>query len=111
LGKYIIYCTDFLFARPSFLTGLARTLDLHGLFDQYNRSDSEQEADFRALLCDWLVTQQDISLAWAQIVRENPDYIQDLTAAISSDPYLSKVVARLAAEEKQHELQMATQGA
>ena len=111
MGKRSFYCTDFLFACPSFLSGLARTLDIHGHFDQYNVSRSEQEADFRALLCDWLVAQQDIDRAWAEIVREDPGYIQALAEAVSNDPYLSNVVARLAAEEKEHELQMATQGA
>jgi hypothetical protein len=110
VGKHFFYCADFLFARPSFLSGLARTLDIHGSFDQYNVSRSEQEADFQALLCDWLVAQQDIDEAWTEIARENPDYVQALAVAISNDPYLREAVARLATEEK-HELEMATQGA
>jgi len=111
MGKRYFYCTDFLYARPSFLSGLARTLDIHGHFDQYNVSRSEQEADSRALLCDWLMVQQDIDEAWAEVVRQNPDYVQALASAISKDPYLSEAVARLAGEERQNELQMATQGA
>lgn len=40
---------------PSLLSGAARTLDLFGLFDEYNDSQTEEAADAKALLCDWNV--------------------------------------------------------
>ncbi len=52
--------TDFLFATPSFSSGLARTLDLYGTFDEYNTSDSEAEADERAIASDWFVVGSDL---------------------------------------------------
>ncbi len=52
--------SGFLYADPSFLSGLARTLDLHGLYDDYNRSNTPLEADARALAADWIVTGQDL---------------------------------------------------
>ena len=52
--------TDFLFARPSFLSGFARALDLFGLFDFYNEAPSTQIADIRATYSDWKIVGQDI---------------------------------------------------
>jgi hypothetical protein len=48
-------CPDFLFARPSWLSGAARTLDLAGQFDEYNESPNEEIADRRALFVDWRI--------------------------------------------------------
>lgn len=52
--------TDFLFAQPSFTSGAARILDLWGIFDDYNGSETPAEADAKALASDWLVAGQDI---------------------------------------------------
>jgi hypothetical protein len=55
--------SDFLFAEPSFISGTARLLDLHCLFDSYNTSPSGAEADYKALLADWSAVGQDIQRA------------------------------------------------
>jgi hypothetical protein len=52
--------TDFLFAQPSFKSGAGRVLDLWGVLDDYNRSDTPLEADAKAIAADWLVVGQDI---------------------------------------------------
>lgn len=52
--------SDFLFAEPSGLSGYARVIDLFGAFDDYNSSDTEAEADAKALAADWLIVGQDI---------------------------------------------------
>jgi len=52
--------TDFLFAQPSLASGIARTLDLWGQFDEYNRSETPDEADAKAIASDWIVTGQDL---------------------------------------------------
>lgn len=52
--------TDVLFARPSFVSGIARLLDWYGFYDAYNTSRNGREADYRALLSDWCVVGQDI---------------------------------------------------
>ena len=52
--------TDFLFAQPSFATGVARIFDLWGEFDEYNRSSSPAEADGKAIASDWVVVGQDL---------------------------------------------------
>ena len=45
---------NFLFASPSFLSGMARAFDLGATFDRYNLSRTPQLADERALYNDWL---------------------------------------------------------
>jgi hypothetical protein len=62
--------TDFLFARPSFLSGFARVLDLFGLFDSYNDSPSPLSADGRAIYADWRVVGLDIQEAAGQFEAE-----------------------------------------
>ena len=45
--------SDFLFAMPSALSGVSRTLDLGGTFDSYNESANGLAADTKALVADW----------------------------------------------------------
>ncbi len=45
--------SEFLFAQPSWLSGLARTLDVAGQFDSYNDSPTGTIADQKAWLNDW----------------------------------------------------------
>lgn len=46
--------SDFLVAKPSFSSGIARLIDFGCFFDSYNKSATPAEADFRATLADWL---------------------------------------------------------
>lgn len=64
--------SDFLFARPSLLSGAARTLDLFGTFTAYNESPSEAIADAVALATDWHAVGDDIQSA-AENVSEEMD--------------------------------------
>lgn len=52
-----------LYARPSILSGVARVLDMGGLFDAYNTSGSEREADRLALESDWRSVGSDLKEA------------------------------------------------
>src|ERR1035438_1362966 len=52
--------TDFLFARPSFLSGVGRLVDFGCYFDAYNESRSPMEADIRASVSDWLSIGDDL---------------------------------------------------
>jgi hypothetical protein len=52
--------TGFLFSDPSFWTGAARLLDLGATFDAYNYSDSDEEADEKALYSDWAMVGSDM---------------------------------------------------
>ncbi len=109
MRKYKRYCTDFLFAQPSFLSGLGRTLDLHGHYVEYNISRTEDEADIQALICDWLMVQQDLDESWVKVIDQYPEYVETLAKVIKADPYLRDRVLRTA--KKEHGLEMATQGA
>lgn len=62
--------TDFLFAQPSLTAGASRILDLWGVFDDYNRSDTPLEADAKAIAADWLIVGQDVLDAIEQYESE-----------------------------------------
>jgi hypothetical protein len=51
-----------MFARPSFVSGLARILDFGGTLNEYSDTTSDDEADYRALESD--------SLAVGDAIRE-----------------------------------------
>jgi hypothetical protein len=53
--------SDFLFARPSFLEGVARNLDLFGVLNVYNYSENGEKADAKALLSDWAAIYRDLN--------------------------------------------------
>ena len=55
-----------LFARPSFLTGVARVIDFGGVLNTYNVSPSNREADYYASLSDWLSVGDDLEYALEQ---------------------------------------------
>jgi hypothetical protein len=59
-----------LFAQPSVLSGAARLVDLGGVFDKYNRSQTEQQADGRALASDWSSVGDDLRAAMQRMRRE-----------------------------------------
>ena len=64
MGKRIK--ADFLFAQPSFMTGIASAFDLTGGLTEYTPYDTRDEANRKALLSDWFVTGQDIQDAIEQ---------------------------------------------
>ncbi len=49
-----------LFARPSFLSGCSRVLDMGSTFDEYNQDDTPREADRLALQGDWYSVGDDL---------------------------------------------------
>ena len=58
--------SDFLFAQPGFLEGMARVVDTAGALNQYNRMPSSQEADALAMWADWAAVGAEIAAAAAQ---------------------------------------------
>ena len=52
-----------LFSNPSFLTGLAKIIDIGATFDEYNISETPQEADFWSLWSDWYAVGDDLRYA------------------------------------------------
>jgi hypothetical protein len=57
----------YLFAKPSFIEGMARVLDLGNTLNVYNESPTDVEADSMALYLDWALIGNDIS----QAISEN----------------------------------------
>lgn len=64
------HLTDFLYARPSFIEGLAGLIDFGGTLNVYNASVSEEQADAIALLCDWRMIGQDLTEASLTLEKE-----------------------------------------
>ena len=70
--------TDFLFSRPTFLSGVARSFDLWGSFHSYNISRTSQEADVIALVHDWLATEADLRCALSTLLSDDADLTMEL---------------------------------
>jgi hypothetical protein len=64
--------TDYLFAQPSALSGMARVGDLFGLFDEYNDAPSPEIADARAIYEDWRAVGEDLMSAMSSFATEAP---------------------------------------
>lgn len=65
--------TGFLFATPSFFSGMARVFDLFGQFDAYNTSKTPELADSKALYCDFRVVGQDLRHAMEVTYHQEPE--------------------------------------
>ena len=52
--------SDFLYASPSFLEGMARILDFGNNLNEYNSSQSGEEADEIAIRMDWSMVGADL---------------------------------------------------
>jgi hypothetical protein len=62
--------THLLYARPSFLEGVARLLDWGGTLNEYNRPLAPEDADLVALRSDWEALGQDYRTALATMIGE-----------------------------------------
>ena len=70
------YIKNYLFAEPSFAEGAARLFDFGGTLQGYNASETEKEADTKALMNDWLAVGADFRSSIGQ-------YEQELTNKVS----------------------------
>ena len=60
MGKEGYNCTDFLFTRSSFKIGLGSVFNIAGNYFIFNSSQTEQEADCKAIKCDWEMVGKDM---------------------------------------------------
>lgn len=60
----------FLYARPSFIEGVARIFDFSGSLNTYNTSSTPSAADYRAIYRDWEIVGQDLDGAIKTVGRE-----------------------------------------
>ena len=65
--------SDFLFARPSSLSGVARILDFGGTFDQYNVSANDDEADAKAMYADFAAVGDAIRSSMAEVDEDDSE--------------------------------------
>jgi len=75
----------YLFANPSFLSGIARTLDIGGHYDAYNFSVTPEEADEKEIVDDWHRIYRQLVSSWIEIIRKNPDFIRELGTVCSPE--------------------------
>jgi hypothetical protein len=61
--------SDFLFARPSFLEGVARVLDLGSTLERRRKYATPEEADWAAIASDWRVVGDDLRAAIATVAN------------------------------------------
>lgn len=59
-----------LFAMPSTLSGFARTLDVGGTFNEFNRSSTPHAAATAAIAADWRSVGNDLTIAARRWARE-----------------------------------------
>jgi hypothetical protein len=59
--------TDYLFARPSVLEGIGRNIDIFGMMNDYNYSESGEEADLMALKSDMYAIYGDLDKAYREL--------------------------------------------
>lgn len=64
--------SDYLFDTPSFLSGVARSVDLWGVFSDYNVSQTPEVADIIAMYCDWRAVGADLLAAVQQGAQPDP---------------------------------------
>ena len=67
--------TTFLFATPSFLSGIARMLDIYGQFDSYNTGETTEMTDAKAIYSDFRIVGQDLSQAIESLSDDKDDPI------------------------------------
>lgn len=63
--------SDYLFATPSFFSGVARTLDLGATFDDYNDSAKPAIADNIAVFLDLRAVGNDLAIGLDQLAEES----------------------------------------
>lgn len=67
--------SDFLYASPSFLEGIARIMDFANALNEYNSSLTPQEADAAAIRMDWEMVGQDFRSAVAEFETEHQEQL------------------------------------
>lgn len=68
--------SDFLYAKPSFLEGVARIFDFGGTLNGYNDSPTGEEADAAAIRSDWEAIGQDMRNAVEAFEKEQANSLR-----------------------------------
>jgi hypothetical protein len=62
--------TNFLYARPSFIGGVSRVVDLGSTLNEYNSTFIPAIADYYAMKSDWMMVGSDIQTAIIEYGKE-----------------------------------------
>jgi len=62
--------SEFFFSQPSLLSGIGRTIDLWGVYEEFNDAPTSEIADGRAVYSDWRMVGQDLESATEAVVDE-----------------------------------------
>jgi len=62
--------SDFLFARPSVIEGIGRNVDLFGVMQRYNSSETPEQADRRAFMADVDALRKDMKTAVNTVIHK-----------------------------------------
>ncbi|MEA5581723.1 hypothetical protein VB620_10280 [Nodularia harveyana UHCC-0300] len=68
--------SSYLYARPSWSEGVARIVDFGNTLQEYNTSLTTEQADYLALLSDWLTVGNDLRIAMSEY-KEVQSHIGD----------------------------------
>jgi len=79
-------CSDFLYAKPSFVEGLARIMDLGNTLNKYNTFPTGKEADYVAISQDWAMVGQDFYDAITEYEREEVDKLTGFKQVTDEQP-------------------------
>ena len=66
-----------LYATPSFIEGIARSIDIGDTLTEYNGSENGTLADIRALRSDWLAVGDDLRQAMMQFEQDNAKQLKN----------------------------------
>ncbi len=58
-----------LFARPSFIEGIGRTMDIGTTLNEYNGNETPGEADIESIRSDWKAVGEQLMLAFETISK------------------------------------------
>ncbi len=70
MGDILLTRSGRLFARPSFLEGYARAIDIGATLNEYNKNNTPEEADAAAIRSDWQAVGDSIEFAINKISSE-----------------------------------------
>ena len=70
MGDILFKRTARLFARPSFLEGYGRAIDLGATLNEYNSNKTPEEADTAAIRSDWEAVGDSIAAAMEKFSKD-----------------------------------------
>ena len=70
MGDLLFQRSGRLFARPSFLDGYGRAIDIGATLNEYNQNKTSEEADVAAIRSDWQAVGDSIQFALNKISQE-----------------------------------------